>query len=243
MSTDYYTRLEQGRGPQPSEQMVGSLAQGLRLTLDERDHVYRLAGYSPPARDAASDFIAPGLLRVLDRLQDTPAEIVTELGETLKQNDLGVALTGNLTRFEGPARSIGFRWFTNPASRSRYEVADHAMLSRVFAAGLREVVALRGPDSRAAMYVDLLLDRSDEFREVWSAYEVGIRPERAKRFVHPVVGPLDLECQSLLDPDQSHRLLVYTAVPGSASYDKLLQLASPAAPLPTDHSRISQNPD
>src|SRR4051794_41600098 len=38
MSTDYYARLEQQRGPQPSEQMVAALARALRLTLDERDH-------------------------------------------------------------------------------------------------------------------------------------------------------------------------------------------------------------
>jgi transcriptional regulator with XRE-family HTH domain len=37
MSTDYYTRLEQQRGPQPSEQMLASLARALRLTSDERD--------------------------------------------------------------------------------------------------------------------------------------------------------------------------------------------------------------
>jgi hypothetical protein len=30
-----------------------------------------------------------------------------------------------------------------------------------------------------------------------------------------------LNCQTLLDPDQSHRLLVYTAVPGSDSHEKL----------------------
>ena len=39
MSTDYYSRLEQRRGPQPSEQMVASIAQGLHLTIAERDHL------------------------------------------------------------------------------------------------------------------------------------------------------------------------------------------------------------
>ncbi|MBK0296892.1 helix-turn-helix domain-containing protein, partial [Bacillus sp. S34] len=38
MSADYYTRLEQQRGPQPSEQMVAAIARALRCTLDERDH-------------------------------------------------------------------------------------------------------------------------------------------------------------------------------------------------------------
>ena len=42
MSTDYYSRLEQQRGPQPSEQMLAAIARGLRLSQDERDHLFRL---------------------------------------------------------------------------------------------------------------------------------------------------------------------------------------------------------
>jgi transcriptional regulator with XRE-family HTH domain len=225
MSTDYYTRLEQERGPQPSEQMIGSIAQGLHLSLDERDHLYRLAGHNPPARGTASEHISPGLLRILDRLQDTPAEIVTELGETLRQTPLGIALTGDSTRFAGPARSLGYRWFTDPATRELYDPRDHVFLSRMFASGLREIATLRGAESRAAHLADLLLDRSDEFREVWDAHEIGIRPNEVKHFVHPELGAIELTCQRLIDPDQSHSLLVYTALPGSESYEKLQLLS------------------
>src|SRR5947209_17739044 len=73
MSTDYYTRLEQQRGPQPSEQMLASLARALRLTSGERDYLFRAAGRNPPAPLSAATHVAPALLRVLDRLSDTPA--------------------------------------------------------------------------------------------------------------------------------------------------------------------------
>ncbi|MEU6458960.1 helix-turn-helix transcriptional regulator [Streptomyces sp. NPDC047065] len=227
MSTDYYARLERERGPQPSESMIASIAQGLHLSLDERDHLFRLGGHAPPARGtgAVDEHISPGLLRILDRLDDTPAEVVTELGETLRQTPLGVALTGDTTRYTGPARSIGYRWFTDPVTRGLYAPEDHAFLSRMFASGLREVTALRGPGSRAAHYAELLLARSDEFRALWDKQEVGVRPDHVKRFSHPEVGALELNCQTLLDPDQSHRLLVYTAVPGSESHDRLRLLA------------------
>lgn len=185
MSADYYSRLERERGPQPSEQMIASIAQGLHLSLDERDHLFRLAGHNPPARGAGSDHISPGLLRILDRLQDTPAEIVTELGETLRQTPLGVALTGDLTAYRGPARSIGYRWFTDPATRRRYAPQDHPFLSRMFVSGLRGVVTLRGPDSRAAHLAELLHARSEEFRGLWADHEIGVRPEEVKHFVHP----------------------------------------------------------
>ncbi|MFB8125801.1 helix-turn-helix transcriptional regulator [Streptomyces bacillaris] len=225
MSTDYYARLERERGPQPSEQMIASMAQGLHLSLEERDHLFRLAGHTPPVRGTTGEHISPGLLRILDRLDDTPAEIVTELGETLRQSPLGVALTGDTTRYTGLARSVGYRWFTEPATRWLYVAEDHDFLSRMFASGLRELATLRGAGSRAAHCAELLLGRSDEFRRLWEQHEVGIRPHEVKRFIHPEVGVLELNCRRLLDPDQSHSLLVYTAVPGSESYDRLRLLS------------------
>ncbi|WP_433397501.1 helix-turn-helix transcriptional regulator [Streptomyces sp. CA-146814] len=225
MSTDYYARLERERGPQPSEQMIASIAQGLHLSLEERDHLFRLSGHTPPVRGTTGEHINPGLLRILDRLDDTPAEIVTELGETLRQSPLGVALTGDTTRYAGFDRSIGYRWFTDPATRSLYVADDHDFLSRMFASGLRELATLRGAGSRAAHCAELLLDQSEEFRRLWDRHEVGIRPHEVKRFIHPEVGVLELNCQRLLDPDQSHSLLVYTAPPGSESYDRLRLLS------------------
>ncbi len=225
ISADYYSRLERRRGPHPSEQMIASIAQGLHLSLDERDHLFRLAGHTPPTRGAAGEHISPGLLRIFDRLTDTPAEIVGELGETLRQTPPDVALNGDLTRFTGPARSIAYRWFTDPACRALYHPDDHPLHSRVFAAGLRRTVTLRGPGSSAAHLQRLLSACSEEFRAVWDEHEVGVRYSHTKRFIHPEVGALELACQALLDPDQAHSLLVYTAVPGTDSYEKLQLLS------------------
>ncbi len=221
MSTDYYSRLEQERGPQPSEQMVASLAQGLHLSLDERDHLFRLAGHRPPERGAPGDHVSPGMLRIFDRLTDTPAEIVTELGETLRQTPLSVALVGDLTHLTGPARSVGYRWFTLPGARDLHPPEDHDHLSRMYVSGLRHTRALRGPASRAARLAEALLGRSEEFRALWDEHQVGIAPQETKRYRHPVVGPLELSCQILQDPRQAHLLLVYTAVPGSESHERL----------------------
>ncbi|MDV6301208.1 helix-turn-helix transcriptional regulator [Rhodococcus cerastii] len=225
MSTDYYARLERASGPAPSTRMIASIAQGLHLSLGERDHVFRLAGHNPPVRGSSSDHISPGLLRILDRLNDTPAEIVSELGETLRQTPLGAALTGDASQRTGPERSLGYRWFTDPGARQSYPPEERAALSRVYASGLREIVTLRGPESTAAQLSTELLEVSEEFRTLWAKREVGVRPPDSKRFLHPTVGLLELNCQTLLDPEQAHRLLVYTAVPGSESYAKLELLA------------------
>ncbi len=230
MSTDYYARLERERGPHPSEQMIASIAQGLHLSRDERDHLYRLAGHRPPVRGSGTDHISPGMLRILDRLTDTPAEIVTELGETLRQTPLGVALVGDLCRYTGPARSVGYRWFTDPSARGMHPPEDHEFYSRLYVSGLRGVLALRGSESRAARYVELLTEQSAEFWTLWREHEVGIRPREVKRYNHPEIGYLELDCQILLDPDELHTLLVFTAAPGSESYEKLQLLSVVGAP-------------
>ena len=194
MSTDYYARLERGTGPTPSEQMVAAIAQGLHLSLAERDHLFRLAGHHPPTPGASSDHITPGMLRIFDRLQDTPAEIVTELGETLRQTPLGVALTGDLTGFTGPSRAVGYRWFDDPASRRYYAAQDHEFLGRLWVSGMRHVLSLRGRPSRAAALVDGLLGINAEFTDLWERQEVGLRPRGAKHFAHPGLGAMELEC-------------------------------------------------
>src|SRR6187401_3295117 len=109
MSVDYYSRLEQSRGPQPSEQMLAAIARGLRLSLDERDHLFRLAGHTAPTRTLRSEHVSPGLMRVLDRLADTPAQVMTEFGETLAQTPAARALFGAGPGYEGFRRTVGNR--------------------------------------------------------------------------------------------------------------------------------------
>lgn len=126
MSTDYYARLEQRRGPQPSVQMLSSLARALRLTSDERDYLYRVSGHSAPDRAVFSDYVAPGMLRILDRLTDTPAFVVSVLDEVLVQNDAARALFGDASALVGMERSGAYRWFAHPDTARRvYPVRDH----------------------------------------------------------------------------------------------------------------------
>jgi transcriptional regulator with XRE-family HTH domain len=54
MSADYYSRIEQQRGPQPSEQMLAAIARGLHLSLDERDTCSRSAATPPRSATCAA---------------------------------------------------------------------------------------------------------------------------------------------------------------------------------------------
>lgn len=185
MSTDYYARLEQQRGPHPSEQMLTALARGLRLTLDERDHLFRLAGQNPPPRASRSGHLSPTLMRVLDRLDDTPALVLSDLAETLVQNRLAVALLGDQRQHTGLARSAYYRWFTDPAERAVYPLEDHPRQDRMLAAGLRAAVSAGGGDPRAEQIVHTLLERSPTFARVWEQHHVSRRFDDTRRSCIP----------------------------------------------------------
>lgn len=225
MSVDYYSRLEQGRGPQPSEQMLAAIARGLRLSLDERDHLFRLGGDNAPIRALRSEHISPGLMRVLDRLQDTPAQVISELGEILLQTATARALFGDETGLTGMSRSVVYRWFTDPDARLVYPAEDHPAHSRNFTADLRAAYAKYGPSSRVGAVVEALEKQSPEFAELWAAHEVNSIHSFEKRLQHPEVGELTLQCQLLHDHEQGQALLVYTATPGTESYQKLQLLS------------------
>ncbi|MDL9946518.1 helix-turn-helix transcriptional regulator [Gordonia sp. ABSL11-1] len=231
MSTDYYGRLEQQRGPQPSEQMLAAMARALHLSLDERDHLFRLGGHNAPGRRSVVDHVGPGMMRIVDRLADTPAMVVNSAGETLLQTAPGVALVGEETHFTGLRRSIAYRWFTDPATRQRFPADDHSHHARAHTARLRATVTREGPDSRAAEIADALLSESPDFAELWRRHDVAASlTDRRKRLLHPELGLIEVFCQTLLDPDGTQCLLVYTATPGSESHEKLAMLSAVTAP-------------
>ncbi|GAB3252098.1 helix-turn-helix transcriptional regulator [Kineosporia babensis] len=225
MSTDYYVRLEQGRSRQPSEHLLAALARALRLDNDERDYLYRLCGQTAPERTPMDTHVAPSLMRVLDQLTDTPAMILSSLGETLAQNQLSLALHGDHSRFTGPARSSVYRWFTDPHEREAYPPADHDHQSRVQVAHLRASYGLGGEHSRAGALVRALLKASSEFAEIWQRQEVARRFDDHKTLVHPEVGEIEVDCQALFTEDQGQTLLVLTAAPRSEAAQKLALLA------------------
>ena len=164
------------------------------------------------------------MMRIFDRLEDTPAQVMSHLGETLKQTRLAVALMGDDSVYSGMARSRHYRWFTDPAARLIYPDEDHQMHDRRIAAHLHGAYTRDGEGSRAAAIVEALLDASPAFAAIWREHPVMGPYCAPKRIRHPELGELELHCQTLIDPDQSQMLEVFTAVPGSESYEKLQML-------------------
>ncbi|MCX4880692.1 helix-turn-helix transcriptional regulator [Streptomyces sp. NBC_00847] len=221
MSVDYYTRLEQSRGPRPSRQMLAALARALRLTEDERDHLFRLAGEEAPRREATSTHVRPGLLLVLDRLHDTPAMVVTDCGEVLTQNAMSRALSGDVLARPPRARNMVRRFFLDPTAQGLFPAEDHPERAREQVAALRAVTSARPTDPEPAALVAELRAGSEEFAQLWEEHEVAVRRASTKRFLHPVVGMLELDCEVLVNSGHNQQLVIHTARPGTDSHERL----------------------
>ncbi|GAA3144857.1 helix-turn-helix transcriptional regulator [Nonomuraea roseoviolacea] len=229
MSADYLMRLEQARSPQPSTQLLAALARALRLTRDERDHLYLLAGHRPPAGPRAGGHVKPGLLYMLDRLVETPAQLVSDLGDVLAQNAMSEALFGCHCTVEEPDRNIPWRWFTDPFVRESYPEEEHPAYSRMHVADLRAAVARRGNDVAATELVERLRAASEEFVRLWELHEVAVRRSSRKRVRHPAIGDMEFDCEALLAPAEDQRLVIYTPPPGSRTFEalELLRVVGP----------------
>ncbi|MGC0370234.1 helix-turn-helix domain-containing protein [Microbacterium sp. SLBN-111] len=222
MSVDYYTRLEQQRGPQPSTAVLAALARALRMTRDERDYLFRLAGHAVPDRLGRADHVSPALQRVFARLSDTPALVISHVGETLAQNALAVALLGDHVGARGWARFEAWRWFVPPhTDRGIYPESDRERQSRAIVAGLRSAYGILGPTSVAGELVAEILPRSEEFRRLWERQEVAQRFADHKVLVHPELGDIEVDCQVLFTEDRGQALLVLTPEPRSEAEEKI----------------------
>ncbi|MGW4803562.1 helix-turn-helix domain-containing protein [Kitasatospora sp. NPDC004272] len=215
VSADYVVRLEQGRSSQPSPQLLAALARALRLSTDERDHLHLLAGHRPPEGPTAGPHVRPALRYLLDRLGDTPAQLLTDLGDLLAQNALAEALFGCVCKVAGPDRNIVWRWFTDPAVREAYPAEERDPLGRLHVAELRAAATRRGFDPPARALLDRLTAASPEFTALWQRHEVAVRRTSRLRVLHPAVGPIEFDYELLQTQAADQRLRLFTPPPDS----------------------------
>ncbi|WP_306215646.1 helix-turn-helix transcriptional regulator [Actinoplanes sp. RD1] len=219
MSANYYEQLEQGRGPQPSGAVIGSIARALRLSPDETTHLYALAGLAVPRPETAAPGVDPGLRTALASLSGTTAGMIcTGRGDVLAENEVSVAVFG---RFHGGPGNIVERWFTDrPWRNALVRPADQERTSAAYVADLRASLTA-GPLDTA--FVRRLRATSAEFDDLWARYDVATLRAGAKLLTHPR-GLLELECAVLAGQQPGQRLAVFRAAPGTETESLLASL-------------------
>ncbi|MDR7277183.1 helix-turn-helix transcriptional regulator [Catenuloplanes atrovinosus] len=222
LSPDYYSRLEQGRVRTPSAAALASLARAIRLTGDEQDYLFRLAGQQPPEPRSPLAHVDPAMIYLLDALGHTPAQVTDGLLTVVAQNPAAENLLGVWTGLPGYESNVTWRWFADPASRDSNDPAEYERIGRAYASDLRAGIAQRPSGDRFAHgLVTDLLERSTEFAELWAQQHVAALTSAPKLIRHPLVGELDLQCDVVLSPATGHRLILFRPRPGSNSREQL----------------------
>ena len=213
ISVDYYTRLEQGRAASmPSDNVTDALADALRLTEVERAHLHRLAGRAAPEIRCLED-PAPSLLFVLDRLENTPAHILNDLGTVLAQNPAADAVSSWVVERGLGTANVYERWFYQEEVRAGWPVEERSEYSVVQAGELRTAVTRRAlaGDYRGYDLVDELSRNSPEFQRAWAAHPVHVgRPKRIWIAHTPVYA------HTTIDELTNQRLIVFSSVTAAA---------------------------
>ncbi|GAQ50867.1 helix-turn-helix transcriptional regulator [Streptomyces acidiscabies] len=225
LSVDYVTRLEQGRSTNPSGQVAEALARALRLTPDERAYLFGLAGLVLPGPEVVPSYIPPSVLRLLDRLVDTPVAVTDAALTVLMANPLYQALLGDLSGARGFERNGAWGVFRGGPGRVRHTPEEQRGLEIGMVSELRSAAGRYPADPGLRRLIAELRASSERFAELWEAGVVGSLEVSRKTIEHPQVGPLTLDCNVLRMDGSGLRILGYSAEPGTEDAQKLELLA------------------
>lgn len=224
VSVDWYTWLEQGRPIRASTQILERLAQALRMSADERTHLFLLAQQQPPpTQEQQDEAITPALQRFLDGFAERPAFVSGRRWDILAWNDAGCALFGEYQQRRGRERNTIWNIFTQPLSRQF--IVGWEEDARMLLAQFRTSCARHPDDAQLAALVRDLQERSPEFRAWWPDHEVRGGQEGRKLIDHPDAGYMAFErltFQVFDTPDL--KVTVYTPLGEHHTPRKLAQL-------------------
>ncbi|WP_025691919.1 helix-turn-helix transcriptional regulator [Paenibacillus zanthoxyli] len=219
VGTSWYMWLEQGRDIQPSVQVLESLALALRLSPNERRHLFLLAKQSlPPNSSPPEEIISPTLRQVLHDLGTTPAYVLGRRWDFLAWNK--VANEVFILSEPSPPHDYNMIWriFTDPAAKAFFR--DWEQIAR---AVIAEFHIARTRYEGNASFEGLLEDLkrvSPEFCQLWANYEASSSLGGEKEMDHPVFGYLEFKHITLQAPeDPDVKVMIYT--PNTATRAKL----------------------
>ncbi|HLU30059.1 MAG TPA: helix-turn-helix transcriptional regulator [Glycomyces sp.] len=230
MSTEYYTRLEQGRAGNPSPEVLDAVASALRLDDAERQHLLDLFERRRPRKaPPVAQRVRPSLLLTLQSLDGVPAFIFGRRTDVLAANRLAREV---LTDFEAkPAaeRNLARYVLLDPQAPERMHEWERAASDTV--AMLRFDAGRHPEDRRLSDLIGELTMRCPDFGRWWDEHHVMVRTHGVKRYRHPLVGDLEFHYEAFPAPgDPEQTMCVYNVEPGSATTEALRLLESWTSP-------------
>lgn len=227
ISTEYYTRLEQGRAPRPSSEVLAAIAAALRLTEAERTHLHVLAGAVVAPRTQHRRDVRPSILTMLQRLPDTAGFVMSACFEVLAWNALAAALMEDFDQLAPAERNLARKAFLPTAGGDidLYGISDLPEFRHHVVMQLAVTKATYPNDPVVRELIDDLQHGSAEFTRLWQHRDIDAAPMLSKTFDHPRIGPITLDCDTLLLAERDQHLVLYTASAGSPDAEKLALLS------------------
>lgn len=192
ISVEYLTRLEQGRDRNPSIQVLGALAEALRLTTGERHHLHNAVKAASGGRCLESPLtrtVQPGVRALLDRLDPTPAVVLNRLGDVLAHSDGFRQLVAPLGLLDPDYGNVPRFVFGHPRAKAAFDDWDRVADEW---GSLLKTETMRGDEATAEFLNELALVGGAPFTARLAAPASPQRPA-VTRWNHPRVGPLRLE--------------------------------------------------
>lgn len=226
LSVDYYIRLEQARGSNPSRQVLSALARALMLTADEREYLFRTAGENPPPVAGPNRTVPRSVRIMLDNLVDTPGYVVDATYDILDWNAAAVPFIGDLSALPETDRNM-VRWvFRQPADHPHWDDESARAFAYSTVADLRAAYARYPGNPALVRLVTELLGTAPLFAQMWADHDVQVRRGHRKRVTHPEFGPLEFECQVMRISDTDQSVILYCAEPGSHTAEVFRSLSA-----------------
>jgi transcriptional regulator with XRE-family HTH domain len=207
LSVEWYTRLEQGRGGAPSVQVLDGVAEALRLSRIEREHLHRLAHGQRPEAPAVT--IDPRFRRVLDGFSHGPAYIKTAAWDIVAWNRAARLVLSDYEAMRPADRNVLKILFREPGHRSL--LRDWELEAGRAVSTFRMETTRWGAGQQAQSLVAELRSSSPDFARMWDAQNVGFLGEGVKHLKHPDAGDLALWYSSFaIDDEPGMGLVLYT---------------------------------
>ncbi|GAA1287542.1 transcriptional regulator [Planotetraspora silvatica] len=221
VSSDYYSRLEQGRERNPSDQVLEALARVLQLDAEATEHLHELAHLRAGRRRSVDrvDHVNPIVLRLMESWDHAPAYVINRRLDVLARNARAAALYAGLEHSDNMMRLT----FLNPAAHEFYLDWRQEACSRV--AHLRAMAGTDCDDPALLELVEELSRGSEDFRQIWARYDVRARTHESIGMRHREIGDVFVSLEVLtIDSASSQKLIVFQADPGSPSEEALARL-------------------
>jgi transcriptional regulator with XRE-family HTH domain len=227
VGTTWYTWLEQGREMRASVDVLEGIAQALRMSAAEREHLLLLGRGDEPPPAQRRESVAPSLRAVIEHLGNNPAFVIGRRFDYLAWNRAACVLLGDLD--EIPDHHRNHIWLTFMDRRRRELFPDWEVSARQAVAKFRHEAAKNLGDPSFEALVTTLRGLSREFCQAWKLHEVATGSSGRKLVTHPVAGRLVFEHVVLTPQEQpDQRLALYVPLPEEDTASKFAALMDAA---------------